>query len=254
MTSYCISHLKAPLEATTPVYCWLHNLEQSPCKDGIRIGSQSLSWTRWFLPGTTLCATVQMFLMKIFWRGITWAGVDSTKNPALNKRFGIHGYPTLLMFATQLGKSWGTETPAEAEFVWICCIPRLTDEGKEMRRLMGQIANASQICKDSCLNTAQHFFFATVTMATDPSSRFWSNLDPNCEQQKTPSRSGWHNTLQPPKAPHGSLGQAKGVALLVLLHPSHVFPQSPLVWPCVAVGCCLRFAQGGWRNSPLPRT
>ena len=36
------------------------------------------------------------------------AGVDSTKNPALNKRFGIHGYPTLLM---------------------------LTDEGKEMRRL-----------------------------------------------------------------------------------------------------------------------
>jgi len=34
--------------------------------------------------------------------------VDSTKNPALNKRFGIHGYPTLLM---------------------------LTDEGKEMRRL-----------------------------------------------------------------------------------------------------------------------
>jgi len=38
----------------------------------------------------------------------TPAGVDSTKNPALNKRFGIHGYPTLLM---------------------------LTDEGKEMRRL-----------------------------------------------------------------------------------------------------------------------
>ena len=190
-----------------------------------------------------------MFLMKIFWRGITWAGVDSTKNPALNKRFGIHGYPTLLMFATQLGKSWGTETPAEAEFVWICCIPRLTDEGKEMRRLMGQIANASQICKDSCLNTAQHFFFcysyngdrSFQSLLEQLGSELWAT------KKTKPIRLTQHS-------PTTMLGQAKGVALLVLFHPSHVFPHSNLVWPCVAAGCCLRFAQGGWRNSPLPRT
>eukprot|EP00435_Cladocopium_sp_Y103_P010457 s5485_g2.t1 len=42
--------------------------------------------------------------------GIRVGRVDSTKNPALNKRFGIHGYPTLLM---------------------------LTDEGKEMRSYNG---------------------------------------------------------------------------------------------------------------------
>eukprot|EP00434_Breviolum_minutum_P016689 symbB.v1.2.014713.t1/scaffold1080.1/size139481/9 len=42
--------------------------------------------------------------------GIRIGRVDSTKNPALNKRFGIHGYPTLLM---------------------------LTDEGKEMRSYNG---------------------------------------------------------------------------------------------------------------------
>ncbi|CAJ1452011.1 unnamed protein product, partial [Effrenium voratum] len=42
--------------------------------------------------------------------GIRVGRVDSTKNPALNKRFGIHGYPTLLM---------------------------LTDEGKDMRSYAG---------------------------------------------------------------------------------------------------------------------